>query len=181
VEFARVHGVQHRAVTSTAGNHDWGSGLSNYLDYFAGIKDSSGRAQTYYAVRRGAVEFFMLDSNSENRDLGGGASGKQGSWLKQRLSASDAPWKVVLFHHPPYSSGRHGNERIMQWPYRSWGAHVVVSGHDHDYERIHRTEAGCDRMLYIVNGLGGRSARRIAGNEQVKVGCRCFCAVLARS
>lgn len=40
----------------------------------------------------------------------------------------------------------------MQWPFAEWGADVVISGHDHTYERISR-----DGILYIVNGLGGAS------------------------
>ncbi|MBZ0160042.1 MAG: fibronectin type III domain-containing protein [bacterium] len=56
-------------------------------------------------------------------------------------------------HHPPYSSGStHGSSTWMQWPYQSWGASVVLAGHDHDYERIIQGE-----FPYFVNGLGGRS------------------------
>ena len=38
----------------------------------------------------------------------------------------------------------------MQWPYASWGADAVISGHDHTYERIF-----ADGIVYFVNGLGG--------------------------
>ena len=37
------------------------------------------------------------------------------------LSASDAPWKIAYFHHPPYSSGEHGSTPRMQWPFADWG------------------------------------------------------------
>jgi len=40
----------------------------------------------------------------------------------------------------------------MQWPFGTWGADAVISGHDHTYERI--LVAG---TVYFVNGLGGRS------------------------
>jgi predicted phosphodiesterase len=40
----------------------------------------------------------------------------------------------------------------MQWSFAEWGADVVISGHDHTYERISR-----DGITYFVNGLGGRS------------------------
>ena len=40
----------------------------------------------------------------------------------------------------------------MQWPFAEWGADIVLSGHDHTYERISR-----DGILYLVNGLGGKS------------------------
>jgi len=38
----------------------------------------------------------------------------------------------------------------MQWPFKEWGADLVLSGHDHTYERILR-----DGLVYVVNGLGG--------------------------
>jgi predicted phosphodiesterase len=55
-------------------------------------------------------------------------------------------------HHPSYSSGLHGSIERMQWPYAEWGADVVISGHNHTYERISR-----DGITYFVNGLGGKS------------------------
>lgn len=39
----------------------------------------------------------------------------------------------------------------MQWPYARWGAHAVISGHDHLYERLQY-----NGIPYFVNGLGGR-------------------------
>jgi hypothetical protein len=38
----------------------------------------------------------------------------------------------------------------MQWPFAQWGADVVFSGDEHNYERIMR-----DGIVYFVNGLGG--------------------------
>jgi hypothetical protein len=38
----------------------------------------------------------------------------------------------------------------MQWPYKDWGANIVLSGHAHTYERI-----DVNGLTYIVNGLGG--------------------------
>ena len=40
----------------------------------------------------------------------------------------------------------------MDWPFRAWGAHVVLAGHQHVYERIVDPQGG---GTYIVNGLGG--------------------------
>ena len=74
-------------------------------------------------------------------------------WLKNRLAASSEPWKLVVCHQPPYSSGTmHGSTAYMQWPFHAWGATAVVSGHDHGYERI--VQSG---FLYFVDGLGGQS------------------------
>jgi hypothetical protein len=68
------------------------------------------------------------------------------------MLASAAKWKVVIFHHPAYTSGGEGNNLYMRWPFASWGATAVISGHDHDYERL--SENG---LTYFVDGLGGES------------------------
>ena len=48
----------------------------------------------------------------------------------------------------------------MQWPFARWGADVVMSGHDHNYERL-----SVDGITYFVNGLGGKSIRNF--NEPI--------------
>jgi len=129
------------------GNHDWGTGsVSTYSLYFA----LPGN-ERYYEFVRGPVHFFALDSDPHEPD-GISDSSKQAMWLKSQLNASTSPWKVVYFHHPPYSSGEHGNSPKMQWPFQEWGASVVITGHDHTYERI-----VINNFPYFVNGLGGRS------------------------
>ena len=129
------------------GNHDWHSpGAEPYLDYF-----TLPGNERYYDFERGPVHFFVLDSDSREPD-GVGRSSQQAAWLQSHLAASTSPWKIVYFHHAPYSSGMHGPVDWMQWPFADWGADVVLSGHDHTYERISR-----DGIQYFVNGLGGMS------------------------
>lgn len=61
-------------------------------------------------------------------------------WLAQDLASHrDAKCTIAYFHHPRFSSGMHGNQYQMQ---KIWdilyanGVDVVVSGHDHLYERF---------------------------------------------
>ncbi|RMF44338.1 MAG: alkaline phosphatase [Anaerolineae bacterium] len=127
------------------GNHDWGLGsLAPYLDYF-----TLPGNERYYTFTWGAVTFFMLDSDWSEPD-GNTADSVQAAWLQSALAASDSPWNIVVLHHPPYSSGRHGDNTFAQWPFAEWGADVVIGGHDHTYERIVR-----DGIVYFVNGIGG--------------------------
>ncbi len=120
-----------------------------YLDYFT-LPDGPGQ-ERYYDVRLGPVDLFVLDSDPREPD-GVSATSTQARWLQGALAASDAPWKLVVFHHPPYSSGLHGSSTFMRWPFKEWGADAVLSGHDHDYERL-----TVDGLPYFVNGLGGDS------------------------
>ena len=129
------------------GNHDYYTRNGQaYRDYFT--LPGNGR---YYEFVRGDVHFFALDSDPAEPD-GISATSRQAQWLRRALAASTARWKVVYLHHAPYSSGYHGGTAALQWPYRAWGASLVLAGHDHHYERLL-----VDGLPYVVNGLGGRS------------------------
>jgi hypothetical protein len=127
------------------GNHDWDTALAAaYLDYF-----TLPGNERYYDFEWGPMHFFVLDSDSREPD-GVGGSSIQAEWLQAGLAESESTWNVVYMHHPPYSSGLHGSVEWMRWPYREWGADLVLAGHDHTYERLE-----VDGLTYLVNGLGG--------------------------
>lgn len=127
------------------GNHDWDGSLAQpYLDYF-----TLPGNERYYDVRLGAVHVFALDSDPREPD-GITAMSAQAAWLASALSLSDAPWKVVTFHHPAYSSSLHGSTPELQWPFRELGVDVVLNGHDHDYER-----SVVGSLPYLVVGACG--------------------------
>jgi hypothetical protein len=135
------------------GNHDWHSmrcGVngcdSPYQDYF-----TLPGNERYYEVDYGLMHLFALDSDHAEPD-GNTADSVQAKWLQSALAASEACFDLVYFHHPPYSSGQHGSFEPMRWPFLAWGADVILSGHEHSYERL---DAG--GLAYFVNGLGGRS------------------------
>ena len=129
------------------GNHDYYTRNGEaYRDYFT--LPGNGR---YYELVRGDVHLFAVNSDAAEPD-GISVTSAQARWLQAALAASTSRWNVVYLHHAPYSSGAHGNTTTLQWPFRAWGASVVLAGPDHNYERL-----VVDSLLYIVNGLGGRS------------------------
>jgi hypothetical protein len=129
----------------TLGNHDWNTpDVQPHLDYF----DLPGN-ERYYDVDYGLVHVFAVDSETEEPD-GATFDSVQGQWLQGALEASDACYKLVFFHRAAYSSGDHGSEMRMQWPFQEWGADAVLAGHDHTYERL-----AVGSIPYFVNGLGG--------------------------
>jgi hypothetical protein len=131
----------------TMGNHDWNAeGRAAYLDYFTLLGN-----ERYYNVVRGPVHLFALSSDPREPD-GVTSDSIQGRWAQAALAASAACWNLVYFHHPPFSSGDHGSSEWMQWPFQALGADIVLSGHDHSYERLN-----IDGFAYMVNGLGGAS------------------------
>jgi tartrate-resistant acid phosphatase type 5 len=140
------------------GNHDWQLGYPQpYMSYFS--LPGNGR---YYQFARGPLAFFMLDSMPDEPD-GTSPDSTQGQWLQAGLAAAAEPWKVVVMHHPPFSSGYHGSSDWMQWPFAAWGARLVLAGHEHSYERIIH-----DGITYVVNGLSGAPEIYEAGGSRVE-------------
>ena len=135
----------------TLGNHDFKNINLNipYLNFF-----SLPGKEVYYEFMWGPVHFFALNSGPD-----GAATcciSEQAFWLKEKLSNSNSLYKIVYFHHPPFSSSKHGSNESMQWPFADWGADAVLSGHDHVYQRIIKLAE--PDLVYLVNGVGGRQS-----------------------
>ena len=128
------------------GNHDVRDGRSDQCQY--PLFNMGG--QCYYTLTKGdgLCQFFMLDST--DYDAG------QAAWLESTLRASTAKWKVAVFHHPIYSSGKaHGSaldlRRKLEPLFVKYGVQAVFSGHDHIYERTRPMQG----VQYFVTGGGG--------------------------
>lgn len=134
---------------SCLGNHDqYGDGLNNYLNFF-----TLPGVERYYDTLIGNVHIFVLNSSGTEPD-GPFYYSNQGMWLQEVMENSTATWQIVFFHHPPYTSGMHGNSTWMQWPFAEWGADAVFSGHDHEYEKLY-----VNGLFYFVAGIGGGDLR----------------------
>src|SRR5690348_3656470 len=108
--------------------------------------------QRYYTIKKGDVEFFALDSTYFDP--------QQMEWLQKELSTAGAKWKICFFHHPLYSDARyHGPDtdlrRRMEPILQKNGVSVVLSGHEHVYERI-KPQGG---IYYFVLGNAGQLRR----------------------
>jgi predicted phosphodiesterase len=82
---------------------------------------------------------------------------EQIQWLEDELKASSSGWKIVVFHHPLYSSGeRHGSDlrlrEVLEPLFLKYNVSVVLNGHDHFYERV-KLQHG---IQYFVVGSGGQ-------------------------
>jgi calcineurin-like phosphoesterase family protein len=132
------------------GNHDVDAGRQDQRDY--PLFNMGG--QQYYKIARGngLAEFFMLDSTDFDST--------QTTWLENSLRASRAKWKIAVFHHPIYSSGKkHGSavglRKQLEPIFTHYGVNVGFSGHDHIYERTTPQQG----IQYFVSGAGGKVRR----------------------
>ena len=129
------------------GNHDIRAGRDAQLKY--PLFNMKGRSYYRMPAGNGTAEFFMLDSND--------MSSAQLQWLDAALTDSTALWKIAVFHHPIYSSGkRHGSDtglrRQIEPIFVKHGVQVAFSGHDHIYERVVPQQG----VQYFVSGAGGQ-------------------------
>jgi 3',5'-cyclic AMP phosphodiesterase CpdA len=143
--WARRSGLR---VGGVLGNHDYELGRGAYELKTLGMP---GR---YYTRKVGAVQLFFLDSNA--------ITTRQTRWLEQQLSESTAIWKVALFHHPPYTCGGHAGDTdvVRSWVplFESYGVQLVLSGHDHNYQRF----APRNGVTYVVHWRRRGSALSVA-------------------
>jgi hypothetical protein len=187
-EFANCYNPswgRHIARTKpSVGNHEYHTaGASGYYNYFGDAASPTEpgcrvNCKGYYSYNLGAWHIIALNSMCEN--VGGcGEGSPMVTWLKEDLAANPSSCTLAYWHHPVFSSGSaHGNDPKM---IPSWdalyaaGAEVVLSGHDHDYERFApQTSSGvADSTRGIrefVVGTGDRSLRAfgtIRANSQV--------------
>lgn len=126
-----------------AGNHDSLEGkLDGFLQY-------SGAPAAHYSFDHGAVHFTFADSH-----LGGISAGEL-AWLREDLSRTTQPVKMVFLHHPPFDPDgtdhimAYGNEKFMGLMVEQ-GVDYVFAGHIHAYAQQER-----DGVVYLISGGAG--------------------------
>jgi 3',5'-cyclic AMP phosphodiesterase CpdA len=134
-------------VYACLGNHDVRSGADSQMRY--PLFNMGGRNYYKRSVGGGTLDMFMLDSNALDQ--------KQLGWLESELGRSTAAWKIAVFHHPPFSSGKkHGSDeglqRVIHPILARNGVQAVFNGHDHFYQRV----TPQDGVQYFVSGAGGK-------------------------
>ena len=126
---------------ASLGNHDQPN------ERFYELFNMNGKE--YYRFTKGNVAFYALNSNYMDK--------KQVQWLQDELAKDTSDWKIAFCHHPPYSSGgKHGSDKqlreVVEPIFVKYGVNVVLTGHDHFYERM-KPQKG---IYYFVAGAGGK-------------------------
>jgi len=127
------------------GNHEYYT--PGATPYFAWWGARAGRG--YYSFELGTWHIISLDSN-----LAPARHAAQLDWLRADLARHPAHCTLAYWHHPLYSSGGHGSVPAMRDAWKllyDAGAELVLSGHDHDYERFAPQDA--DGRLDPARGI----------------------------
>jgi predicted phosphodiesterase len=146
--FAPV--LAHAPLYAVLGNHDV---MDGHGDAQAAALGMPGR---WWAEHLGDVLLVGVDSTRPD-------DAAQRAWLERTLADAIEPWRIVLLHHPPYSAGYQGSDLAVRAAFtplfERYGVQLVVSGHDHDYQR----SVPIDGVTYVVSG--GAAGSRRTGEE----------------
>jgi PKD repeat protein len=171
-EFANCYGPtwgRHKARTKPAvGNHEYQtSGASGYYGYFGSA--SGDPSKGYYSFNIGTWHAVVLNSNCSN--VACGTTSAQTTWLRNDLAANPRTCTVAIWHHARFTSSRTSPDSktapLWQALYDA-GADVVISGHNHNYERFApQTPAGAADPSFgireFVVGTGGAALAGFSG------------------
>ena len=158
------------------GNHEYADGSAGgaYWDYFNGPGRASGRAGPrgagWYSFDLGSWHVVALNSNCGL--VGCEPGSPQEAWLRADLAAHPTLCTLAMLHHPLASSGASDEGatpavRPLWQALYEHGADVVVSGHDHAYERFapitpQGTPDPARGIREFVVGTGGKNLQGTA-------------------
>lgn len=155
--------LKRTSIVPVLGNHELIADPSGRL--YREAYDLPGRAGVaYYTFEFGDVRVLVLDSNTS---LAPGSPQDTFARTELERGRTDALLRgfFVALHHGPMSSGRHGGLEVLTsggltQVMRDARVDLVISGHDHMYER-----GDSDGLKYIVTGGAGSPLYRANARE----------------
>ena len=138
------------------GNHEYETPFAaGYRQYFGDSATPHGA--TFYSLRIGDWLVLMLDSSLSAR-----VGSEQYEFVRATLRTTRPPCTMAVWHHPLFSSGPNGPNAFMRdmWTLLyDADADVVVSGHDHLYERFGKQDvdgrSDIRGLRQLIAGTGG--------------------------
>lgn len=176
-----------KAITRPAvGNHEYltqggtgcdttNGGAAGHFAYFGANAGTPGAG--WYSFDVGAWHLIALNSNCG--DAGGcSANSPQGKWLATDLAAHRTVCTLAYWHIPLFSSGGRAasNSKAFWDQLYAAGADVILTGHDHTYERFARQApngvadpvAGIREFVVGTGGANHTSLSTTVANSEVR-------------
>lgn len=154
------------------GNHEYRTpDAAGYYDYFGAA--AGDRKKGFYAYDANAKwRVYVINSCEGGTDHASekhtAMTSEQYQWLSADLDANKAKNTVVMWHHPTFSTGAHGDndETRSLWKLAYMkGVDIALWGHDHHYERFYPMDGDGRRddlngVRAWVVGTGGKNHYR---------------------
>ena len=172
-----------KLIHPAPGNHEHQSvGAAPYYQYFGKKAGEPSKGYYSYDVGEWHADPVLNSEIIVNPEFTDADRKAQENWLRGDLKGSTRLCTMAMWHNPRFSSGWHGTDANLQPVWQilyDAGADLVLTGHDHDYERfLPQDPAGladsARGMVEYVVGTGGgdlygfkgtrlNSARRVEG------------------
>lgn len=154
--------------------------------------DTDNYENLFYDFKKGPVHFFVLNTYCPEAHENGGCYDtlitenptqindmlldtslsscigqylRQMIWMEYAAKLSTAAWKIAYFHNPPYSAGNHNSCSGLQFDYEQMGIDLILSGHNHCYNRVSFLQDNPKRKEYVYLTIG------LSGVDATKYGC----------
>jgi len=178
--YGPTWGRHKNRTRPSPGNHDYDTaGAAGYYTYFGAAAtplepNCTSNCKGYYSYNLGAWHIIALNS-----EISMSAGSAQEKWLRTDLAANPSTCTLAYWHKPRFSSGQHGNYSSTQPLWQAlydYRADVVLSGHDHTYERFAPqspsgnadSARGIRQFVVGTGGAGLYSLPNIQANSEVR-------------
>jgi tartrate-resistant acid phosphatase type 5 len=149
------------------GNHDYQGSIQAQMDY--GKKSQRWKLPApYYTFAKKNLRIIVMDTNpfvqkyytSETQypELAKQDTTRQIQWLDSVLANAKEDWKIVVGHHPIYTTGPHKNQQELHTQIKplleKYNAQIYFAGHDHtlQYNKVKDS-----KVHYLISGGGSET------------------------
>jgi hypothetical protein len=142
-EYEQCYGPtwgRHKDRTRPAtGNHEYALGNADgHFQYFGELASTPGVG--YYSFDLGTWHIVVLDTGDHCQIVTCAAGSPQEQWLRADLAANPAVCTLAIWHDPLFTSSPRASAARYVVPFwralYEYGADVIVSAHEHNYERF---------------------------------------------
>lgn len=131
-----------------------------------GFREATGGrfpSSANFSFDQGPLHITVLDSNT----YANWGKGELAEWLKNDLSTTKQPWKIVMFHHPPFhSSNKHKEDKMMRAAakiFEDAKVDLVLAGHVHNYQRSKPLRLVGDEKFELDTQFDGSKVKQAKG------------------
>jgi hypothetical protein len=153
--WAKPWGDLINRMAPTPGNHEWLRASEGYEPFWREVTGET--PPTYYSFEAGGWDILSVNGeHSEWQSIE--------TWLADQASGG-GDCRIAFWHRPAYSAGKYkeGDEHARAfWDALQGGARIVLSGHDHDMQRLRPR----DGIVQFISGAGGRHRHHV--NEDLR-------------
>uniref|UniRef100_UPI0032170FC7 metallophosphoesterase n=1 Tax=uncultured Draconibacterium sp. TaxID=1573823 RepID=UPI0032170FC7 len=155
--------LRYTPLYPAAGNHEMNN--EKLYQYFNLPEDNA-----FYTITKGDVRLIFVDTNKDV--LPGSAQFRK---LENLLATTTEPWKIVVHHHPLFTSDKYSYRSSLRATatkgdpnlfhlnnlYETYGVDLTLCGHVHNYERtwpIFKKHIDLENgVTHFITGGGGGS------------------------